>query len=229
MRDDEERGPNRTCAVTREVRPVAELIRFVAGPDGMIAPDIKAKLPGRGVWVSGERGLVETAVKRRAFARSLKKEVGCAPDLADQVERLLAIDMRQSFAMANKAGLVVFGFAKVEAAVAAGRAVAVLTARDGAPDGRRKMGQAVARLAASGGGDIPHLAVLDGEEMDLALGRENVIHAALLAGPASDAFLQRCLRWRRYRHGGLDETGPDAEKEAASSGPFVHEGPAGRQ
>jgi uncharacterized protein len=228
MRDDEEKGPTRTCAVTREVRPVAELLRFVAGPEAVLTPDIRAKLPGRGVWVTCSRALVEQAVRRKAFARSLKAEVVVPADIADQVGRLLAADMRQSFAMANKAGLVVTGFAKVEAAVASGSAIAVVTARDGAADGRRKMGQVVARLAAAGGGEIPHLDVLSVEELDLALGRENAIHAALLAGPASDAFLQRCLRWRRYQHGSLDETGPDAEVNPASSGPFVHERPSGR-
>ncbi|MGL5114336.1 MAG: RNA-binding protein [Beijerinckiaceae bacterium] len=227
MRDDEEKGPNRTCAATREVRPVADLIRFVAGPDGVITPDVRAKLPGRGVWVTCERASVEMAIKRKAFARGLKAEVSLPADMADQVERLLAADMRQSFAMANKAGQVVFGFAKVESAVSANRAVAALTASDGAPDGRRKMGQIVARLAAAGGEKIPHLDALAGEEMDLALGRENVIHAALLAGSASNAFLQRYRRWQHYRHGGLVETGPDVEDNSTSSGPFVHEGPTG--
>lgn len=222
MKDDDEKGPNRTCAVTRTVRPIADLIRFVVGPDGSLVPDIRAKLPGRGVWVETRRPRIGEAIQRKAFARSLKQPVVVPDGLADWIETLLTDDARQSLAIANKAGFVVSGFSKVESALAGGDVVALLCARDGAADGRRKLKQVLHRVSA-GYVEVPvlHSPFLSAE-MDLALGRENVIHAALRAGPASDAFLQRCLRLVRYRADDLDETGPDGGDAPPSSGPFSH-------
>ncbi len=105
----------RMCAVTRAVRPVPELIRFVSGPGGIVVPDIRGKLPGRGVWVSNNRASVEQAVRRKVFARALKAEVSAPADLAGQVESLLKQDALQMLALANKAGAVVTGFDKIEA------------------------------------------------------------------------------------------------------------------
>src|SRR5689334_22217320 len=95
-RDDEETGPERTCVATRRVRPLDELIRFVAAPDGTVVPDIRRRLPGRGVWVTASRAAVEQAVKRNAFARGLKAQVSAPADLPGQVERLLIEAARQS-------------------------------------------------------------------------------------------------------------------------------------
>ncbi len=82
-------GRTRMCALTREVRPEAELIRFVAAPDGSVVADLKAKLPGRGIWLGAERSIVAEGVKRNVFQRGLKKPVKPADDLADKVaERL---------------------------------------------------------------------------------------------------------------------------------------------
>ncbi len=223
---DEEKGPNRTCVATREVLPIEALIRFVPDPAGRITPDIRGRLPGRGAWVIGTRATLDEAIRRKAFARSLKRPVEVPPDLADQVENLLREDARQSLALANKAGLVVAGFGKVETAIGRGHVSALIVAADGGEDGRRKLLQAVKRSYGSAEA-IPLIASFSSRELDLALGRENVIHAALLAGPAGDAFVKRRRRLETFRAGALHEMGPDAGDDPASTGPLPLEAPAG--
>jgi hypothetical protein len=207
------REPQRLCIVTRAVRPVAELIRFVIGPDGNVVPDVKSKLPGRGVWVTASREPVEAAVKRHAFARGFKREARVPADLASQTERLLERAALDALAMAGKAGLVAVGFAKAAAALERDEAIAVLHAAEGAPDGIRKL-EAVSRRRMP---EKAPLAVefLKAEQLDLALGRPNVVHAALLAGPASDTCLSRLRRLGRFRTGGAGDRGNTTGAAAA--------------
>src|SRR5499427_1503587 len=110
-------APQRLCIATRKTRPVGELIRFVAGPDGAVVPDIKRRLPGRGVWITARRRVIEEAVRRRAFGRGLKADVQASCDLPDTLDRLLELSALNALSMAHKAGLVILGFARVEAAV----------------------------------------------------------------------------------------------------------------
>ena len=110
-------GMERHCALTRTLKPVDEMIRFVVGPDGDAVPDIKRKLPGRGIWITATRGALEEAVKRNVFARGFKRDVRVAADLAATTERLLERSALDALAIAGKAGQVVAGFAKVEAAI----------------------------------------------------------------------------------------------------------------
>jgi predicted RNA-binding protein YlxR (DUF448 family) len=217
----------RTCLVTRATGSPAGLIRFVRAPDGRVVPDVAAKLPGRGVWVTGRRSTVEEAVRRRLFARGFRAEAEAPADLADTVDRLLADRALGALSMARKAGLVVTGFGKVTSALARGGVVAVIHADEAAEDGRRKVMQAMmrrARLEAETGDEdededpdegpgTPDPATLPrvvrglfrGAELDLALGVPNVIHAALLAGGASTSFLNNAAALVRYR-GGRPET-----------------------
>jgi len=190
-------GPERMCIVTRDRRGPEDLIRFVLGPDGNVVPDIKAKLPGRGVWVTARAQIVEQAVRRQAFARGLKANAKAAITLPDDVDALLERDCLQSLSLANKAGAVVTGFTKVETAIESGKIALVLHARDAGADGSRKIAQALRRKF---GPDAPPQINLFGpNQLDLALGRANVVHAALKASPASSAFLVRCRRLAAYR------------------------------
>ncbi len=195
------RGTERLCALTREVRPVDDLIRFVASPDGAIVPDIKRRLPGRGVWITARRASVDEAVKRNAFARSLKREVRAKPDLSAEVDRQLEAAALDGLAMAHKAGRVAIGFGRTETALGAVPPVAgVLSANDGARDGARKIAAAIARRQTDEkSGEIPVIAAFTTAQLDLALGRSNVVHAALLAGPASNGFLARYRSLERFR------------------------------
>lgn len=191
--------PERTCIVTRAAGAPGGLIRFVVSPDGAVVPDLRGRLPGRGAWVTATAAAVGEAVKRRAFGRAFKAEVKASPDLAAEIDRALLVDLRGALALANKAGVVITGFAKVEAAIAGGSVVALVHAAEAADDGRRKLAGALRRRLGDQISGIPVTDVLTGEELDLALGRSNVIHAALVAGPGSDGFLARWRRLRDYR------------------------------
>jgi predicted RNA-binding protein YlxR (DUF448 family) len=192
-------GPERLCVATRTVKPLDALIRFVAGPGGEVVPDLKRRLPGRGVWVSASRSALREAIRRKAFGRGLKAGVQVPPTLVEDVEALLVRAARDGFSLANKAGLVVSGFSKVEAAIAGGQVEAVLHACDAAPDGVRKIGQALRRRHGDEVNGVPVVSALESSEMGLALGRSHVIHAALMKGPASRASLARFRALERYR------------------------------
>ncbi len=210
----------RMCAVTRAVRPIDELIRFVVSPQGEVLADLKRKLPGRGLWVSASRQAVAEAVRRNHFNKGFKSDLRVTAALASDTEALLVRSAIDALAMAAKAGQVVAGFGKVEDALAPrqGRAQvknsaktqvqALIHASDGAPDGMRKL-DALVRPNAGVNDDSPQIPVvtaLTSEQLDLALGRSNVIHAALLAGPASKTFLSRSQILVRYRMADDDKT-----------------------
>ena len=195
-------GAERFCAVTREVKPVAELIRFVVAPDRSILADVKHKLPGRGLWVTATREALAEAVRRKVFARGFKTDVRPAPNLVATTELLLERAALDALAIAAKAGQVVAGFSKVDAALGRDKIVGLIHARDAAADGIRKIDAAMRRQF---GDDANQVAVIDAftsAQLDLALGRSNVVHAALLADGASKGFLARALRLKRFRSGG---------------------------
>ena len=208
----------RMCAVSREQRPIDELIRFVVSPQGEVVADLKRKLPGRGLWISASRRTVAEAVRRHQFSRGFKRDVRVAATLAADTESLLARSAIDALAIAAKAGQVISGFAKVEAALRApprGSPVrALLHASDGAEDGIRKL-DALARQNGGNGvemAEFPVITALTSEELDLALGRSNVVHAALLAGPASKTFLSRSQTLVRYRLADADKTAGTAAR-----------------
>jgi uncharacterized protein len=206
----------RMCAVTRAVRPIDELIRFVVSPQGEVVPDLKRKLPGRGLWVSASRQTVAEAVRRHQFSKGFKRDVRVAPALAADTENLLIRSVIDALAMAAKAGQVVAGFGKVEDALSQGQAQALIHASDGAADGIRKL-DAIARQNAGindESNQIPVVTALTSEQLDLALGRSNVVHAALLAGPASKTFLSRSQTLVRYRTADNDRTAGKAAENS---------------
>jgi predicted RNA-binding protein YlxR (DUF448 family) len=201
------------CALTRQVRPVDELIRFVVAPSGNVVADLKRKLPGRGLWISGSRTALRDAVKRGIFSKGFRRDVRLPATFADDTERLMVSGAIEALAMAAKAGQTVAGFAKVENALKRGEAAALIHASDGAADGIRKLDGLIGRgaLTLSDGfdGEFPVITVLTSAELDLALGRANVIHAALLAGPAGKTFLSRCHALARFRANAPGETAKD--------------------
>jgi uncharacterized protein len=216
-------GTVRMCAVRREQRPTDELIRFVVSPQGEVVPDLKHKLPGRGLWISASRQTIAEAVRRHQFTRGFKRDVRVAATLPGDIETLLARSAVEALAVAAKAGQVISGFAKVEAALAArnNRAAvqALIHASDGAENGIRKL-DALARQNAPNRVEIPGLAVitaLTSSELDLALGRSNVVHAALLAGPAGKTFLSRSQMLVRYRLADADKTAGTAAEISNSN------------
>ena len=193
-------GGERFCALTRTAKPVDELIRFVAGPNGEVVPDIKRKLPGRGIWITATRAAIDEAVKRRVFARGFRKEIRPGDDLGALTERLLERAALDALAIVGKAGQIAAGFGKVEDAIGNGNAVALIHASDAAADGTRKLAAALRRRGDEGE-KIPSIDAFSSQQLDLALGRLNVIHAALLEGPVNATFLARTQRLTRFREG----------------------------
>jgi predicted RNA-binding protein YlxR (DUF448 family) len=194
-------GTERMCAVTRDVRPIDDLIRFVVSPSGEVVPDLKRKLPGRGLWLSCAHGTVKDACRRGVFAKAFKRKVTVSETLASETERLMVHAVMDALAMAAKAGHVVSGFGKVEDALNAGQAIALIHASDGAADGIRKLDAKFAAISRDNNrdsGDLPVVRALTSAQLDLALGRANVVHAALLAGPASKTVLDRCKTLVRF-------------------------------
>ncbi|SKA18273.1 hypothetical protein SAMN05428963_107179 [Consotaella salsifontis] len=209
----------RMCIVSRERHPAEALIRFVLAPDGSVVADLKRRLPGRGAHVEARREAVDQAVKRRLFSRALHAEARASETLGDEVDMLLKSSVLGSLGLARKARQLLTGAAKVEAAVRSGRAIGLLHANDGASDGIRKM-DAARRAASLTFGEIPAFQVLSSEEMGLALGGINVIHAAVLTGDAGNALVKRLKALSSYRgEGPRDESGgcgvpPAQEAEA---------------
>lgn len=192
----------RTCIATRQVRDPAEMIRFVRGPDGAVVPDIRRKLPGRGCWVTASREAVALAVKRKAFTRALGDGARAADSLPDLVDDLLTRDALGALSMAKKAGTVVTGFDQVAGLVESAKAIAILHAAEAADDGKRKLHQVVMRATRAGNQPVTAISPFTLMEMDLALGRTHVIHAALSAAPVARACLDRCQTVLRYRGAG---------------------------
>jgi hypothetical protein len=173
----------------------AGLIRFVPGPGGVVVPDLARKLPGRGLWVAADRASVEAAAKKNLFSRAAKAKLSAPAGLADQVESLLKTRLLAGLGLARRAGELTSGFEKVSAAIAAGRAAWLIEAADGAQDGRRKL-LALSRRQAR----PPRLfGAYTGEELSLALGLENVIHTAFLAGRASERWTSDVQRLSGFR------------------------------
>jgi predicted RNA-binding protein YlxR (DUF448 family) len=216
----------RMCAVSREVRPIDELIRFVVSPEDTVVADLKRKLPGRGLWVSASRQAVAEAVRRNHFNKGFKRDLRVTQTLPADTETLLIRSAVEALAMAAKAGQVVAGFGKVEDALAPRQGKsstktqvqALIHASDGAADGIRKLDALI--RPNTGVNDeshpIPVVTSLTSEQLDLALGRSNVIHAALLAGPASKTFLSRSQILVRYRMADDDKTAGQAAKTATT-------------
>lgn len=188
------RRPLRRCIVTRRVAPPDELVRFVLAPDGTVVPDLKRRLPGRGAWVTAQHRTVAEAVRRNAFGRALKAPARPSPELADEVGARLKESALGALGLERRAGRLAVGFAEVDALLRRGGASVVLHAAEAAEDGMRKLDQA----AHAGGGGVSVCRAFTAAELGLALGRENVIHAALERARGSESAARRCLVYDGY-------------------------------
>ena len=210
---------DRQDLVTRQVLDESRLIRFVAGPDGSVVPDLARKLPGRGMWVEANRASVDAAVRKNMFARSAKAPLKPAADLSDLVESLLFRRCLSQLGLARREGVLISGFEKSAAAIRSGKAAWMLEASDGSADGRNKL-IAMARHVAP----APKMCgAFTADELSLALGLENAIHAVLLKGGRAARWTEEVERlagfrvlqpqdWRRIEQG-------DAEEDIRDRGP----------
>lgn len=187
-----ERGePERRCIATGEVRPAAELIRFVVGPGDMIVPDLLGKLPGRGIWVSADRAALELAVKKRLFARGAKQAVTLPDDLVGQIETGLLRRVTDGLALARKAGDAIAGYEKVKSWLDSGEATVLIQASDGSERGKTKL-----RMRPEDG---EYIGCLTANELGLAFGREHVIHGALRAGGLTSRVVEDAAKLSAVR------------------------------
>lgn len=194
-------GPQRRCIATGAIGDRSRLLRFVVRPDGELVPDVASNLPGRGLWLTPRRDIVEHAVATRRFARAARRPVSVSPGLADRVEALLAQRCCEAIGLARRAGLAAAGFEKACEAVRKGRAALVLSALDGAEGGRGK-------IRAHGRG-LPLVMVLTAAEMGAVFGRDRVVHVALGRGRLTSRLVADAAKLAGFRWGAaLDRGNP---------------------
>jgi predicted RNA-binding protein YlxR (DUF448 family) len=211
-------GPSRMCAVTRAELPPDALIRFVRAPDGEIVPDLEQRLPGRGVWLTCNRKIVEKAIKTKAFARSLQAEAHVPADLPERLEAMLVRRASDTLALANKAGLIAPGFQQVDAALEKGHVEVLLHGADAADDGRSKLDRKFRAIQREKGLEAPIIDILTIAQMSLAIGRPSVVHAALLPGGLAKRFQREAERVSRYR-----STSDPLQLSGQLSGQTIHQ------
>ena len=195
---DEEKGPFRRCIVTRERHLAETMIRFVVGPDRMVVPDLKAGLPGRGMWLSARRDVLETALARKAFARAARAEVLVPAEMPAIIEAALKRRVIEVLGLTRRAGQAVCGFSKAREWLAADRAALIVQALDGSVDER-------ARLLS--GRTVPVIAPLPAQELGQIFGRDHAVHVAVSAGRLATMLLTETERL-----GGISRTRTKADQ-----------------
>ena len=199
MDEAESMDRERRDIVSGAVMPESRLIRFAAAPDGTVVPDVAAKLPGRGLWVEASRAAIAMAVQKKLFARAAKEQVTATADLADRVEKALVARMIGDLGLARRSGALVLGFDNVLRELEGPRPPKVLIeAFDGAADGKRKLYAAAHRLELA----CAVIETLTSAELGLALGRENVIHAAVQPGGLAERLTFDAERLQGFRPAG---------------------------
>lgn len=193
--ENTKKGPIRLCAVTRERMAQTAMVRFARAPDGTLTPDIAAKLPGRGVWVTANRGILETAITKGVFTRGFKAQTIAPDGLPGLIEALLVKRLQGVLGMAKRGGRVVLGFDQVRDSLRKRAPGIILEASDGAEDGRNKvyfLAKAIYDSVSVSGG-------LTSSELGMAFGRPHVIHGLLEAGAFSKRWSQDYLRLSGFR------------------------------
>ncbi len=187
---------SRRCIVTGDVYPEARLLRFALAPDGAVVPDVEAKLPGRGIWVKADKETVDTAVKKRLFARAAKAEAKADLDLSSRAESLLAQRILSLIGLARRSGKLVLGFDQVERALKSEKPPALIVeAAEASAEGAGKL-----KAAANAQGIAPYvICSLSNEELSLAAGRGNVVHAALETGHMAERIIFEATRLEGFR------------------------------
>lgn len=200
----------RRCIVTGDVADPEELLRFARAPlDGQVIADLRLELPGRGVWIGNNRGLVSQAIKRNMFARGFREACKVPEGLDQRIEDRLDELALGYLSLAKKAGQAVHGFEKVETLISTGRLAVLIGACDGSADGRGKLKQ---RMRATGT-EAPVIEFFSSGQLGLALGRTNVIHAAITSGGLARKFVIAANRAQKYR-GSQDGAALEYEEKA---------------
>ncbi len=203
--------PERTCILSRRTAPREELIRLALGPDGSVAPDVRARAPGRGAWIGVGRDELDAANAKGklkgALARAFKtNEFAVLPDLGERISQALRQAALDRLGMEARSGNLITGADRIEEAARAGKVELLIHAADAREDGRRKLDQALRVGARVRGPDEPVansagqglLFPEDRTILSMALGRENVVHVALTDRAAAARVLHALSRWRAF-------------------------------
>ena len=190
-RGDKGNAPQRRCLVTRRMGTKDSLIRFVVGPDNRVLPDIAAKLPGRGIWLSADRDVVNTACARNLFAKGFRAAVSVDAEMTARVEDLVAKRCLGLLGLARRAGDVALGFERVCEALTTGAAGVGLVALEAAENSRRRFSRAARQM--------PVLSLFTGEELSQALGREHAVFVAVAKGRIAQRLVVEAKRLAGFR------------------------------
>jgi len=196
--EEDERGPNRRCIASGQVKPAEGMIRFVVSPDGEVVPDLAGKLPGRGIWISAERAAVGLVLAKNQFSKAARRKVTVPADMADRLEHLLTRRCQELLGLARRAGQAIVGFEKVKAELKSAKAkpgAVLLAASDGAADGRDKIKALIKATQAA----VPLVEVLTAEELGTAFGRDHAVHVLLLPGRLAEGLRIEALRLSGFR------------------------------
>ena len=222
---EETHVPERTCVLTRRKGTKEELIRLALGPDGQVAPDPRARAPGRGAWISVGREELDSANAKgklkAALARAFKTgDLGIPADLGARTDAALRQTALDRLGMEARAGTLINGADRVETAARAGKVRLLIHAADAGEDGRKRLDQA---WRAGGGGPRGLIFPEARSILSMALGRENVVHVSL-TDPAAAARVSHALaRWRVFtdpvpgQEGGEPASGPSSLNDTAAS------------
>ena len=200
--------PERTCILSRRTSPREELIRLALGPDNQVAPDVRARAPGRGAWIGVSRGDLDAANAKGKLKPALQRafktnEVQVPADLGERIEQALRQTALDRLGMEARAGNLINGFDRIETAARSGKVHLLIHAADAGEDGNRSLDQAQRVGARVGGGESQGVIFPEGRTiLSLALGRENVVHVALTDPAAASRVRHALARWRAF-------TGPD--------------------
>lgn len=195
--EQDETGPTRRCIASGTVQPAEKMIRFVAGPEGNVVPDLAGNLPGRGIWLSAQRDMVNTAATKNLFSKAARRKLVAPPDLGDLIERLLTRRCIELLGLARRAGQAIVGFEKVKAELKAKRGAVLLAASDGAADGRDK----IRALAPT----LPLIDQLGADELGSVFGRDHAVHVLLLPGRLAETLRIEATRLAGFRQDGGNE------------------------
>jgi predicted RNA-binding protein YlxR (DUF448 family) len=203
--DEAEQGPLRRCAVTRERMAKERMIRFVVAPGGVLVPDLAARLPGRGIWLSARGDVVETARTRGAFAKAARASVTVPSDLLSGLQAALVRRIGEQLGLARRAGQAVSGFSKAREWLEKGGAALVVQAADGSPEERARF------LGAWTG---PVVTPLDGTTLGAVFGRDHVVHVAVAEGRLAERIATEAERLA-----GLKQSGGLAQGAGGNTSP----------
>lgn len=215
-------GPERTCILTRVTRPKDALIRLALGPDGQVAPDVRAKAPGRGAWIGVGRTELDAANAKGklkgALQRAFKTQAVTVPaDLGEKIEAAFKANALDRLGLEARGGTLLNGAEKIEVACRQGKVHLLIHAADAGEDGNRKLDQALRVGARVGGGEPQGLVFPEGRTiLSMALGRENVVHIALIDGGAAKRVRHAIDRWQAFIDPAAGLDGRNAERPDAA-------------